>query len=44
LGDCRKAREKLNWVASTQCRELAQIMVDHDLEIARNEATQKSLM
>ena len=43
LGDATKAKEKLGWVAKTSCRELAQIMVDHDMELARNEATQKSL-
>lgn len=42
LGDCTKAKEKLGWEARTSCRELAEIMVDHDLELARNEATQAS--
>jgi GDPmannose 4,6-dehydratase len=37
LGDSSKAREKLGWTAKTGCREFAQLMVDHDLELARNE-------
>jgi GDPmannose 4,6-dehydratase len=43
LGDCTKAKEKLGWVAKTSCKELAELMVDHDLELAKHEATQKSL-
>ena len=43
LGDCSKAKDLLGWTAKTSCKELAEIMVDHDLELARNEATQKSL-
>ncbi|MCH2181439.1 MAG: GDP-mannose 4,6-dehydratase [Mariniblastus sp.] len=43
LGDATKAREQLGWEAKTTCRELAQIMVDHDLELARSESTQASL-
>ena len=43
LGDCTKAKEKLGWVAKTSCKELAELMVDHDLELAKQEATQKSL-
>ena len=43
MGDCTKAREKLGWEASTSCKELAELMVDHDLELARQEATQISL-
>lgn len=43
LGDCSKAKEKLGWVAKTSCKELAELMVDHDLELARDEATKKSL-
>ena len=38
LGDCRKAREKLGWTAKTSCQELAQLMVDHDLKLAQQEA------
>lgn len=42
LGDPSKAQEKLGWVPRVKCRELAQIMVDHDLELARQEAVQLS--
>jgi len=42
LGDCSKAKEKLGWEAKTSCKELAELMVDHDLELARNEAVQAS--
>ena len=43
LGDATKAREMLGWEPTTSCRELAQLMVDHDIELARAEATTKSL-
>ena len=43
LGDCSKAKEKLGWVAKTSCKELAELMVDHDLELARNEVASASL-
>ena len=43
LGDCSKAKDLLGWTAKTSCKELAEIMVDHDLELAKQEATQKSL-
>ena len=39
LGDYSKAREVLGWEPRTSCRELAELMVDHDLELARQEAT-----
>ena len=38
LGDASKAKEKLGWTATTSLEELAQLMVDHDLELARQEA------
>ena len=38
LGDPSKAREKLGWTATTSLEELAQLMVDNDLELARQEA------
>ena len=38
LGDASKAKDKLGWVASTSLEELARLMVDHDLELARQEA------
>ncbi|MEL7498534.1 MAG: GDP-mannose 4,6-dehydratase [Planctomycetota bacterium] len=43
LGDATKAREVLGWTPRTSCRELAEIMVEADLELAQNEATQRSL-
>ena len=43
LGDCTKAKDKLGWVAKTSCKELAELMVDHDLEMAQQEMARKSL-
>lgn len=43
LGDPSKAKQKLGWTAKTSCKELAELMVDHDMELARQEATQSSL-
>ncbi len=43
LGDASKAKRILGWEPKTSCQELAELMVDHDLELAKNEATQKSL-
>jgi GDPmannose 4,6-dehydratase len=43
-GDASKAKQILGWEASTNCRELAELMVDHDLELAREEATHQSLV
>ncbi len=43
LGDYSKAKELLGWEPKVSCKELAEIMVDHDLELAKQEATQKSL-
>ncbi len=37
LGDCSKAKQKLGWVAKTDVRQLAKIMVEHDLELAERE-------
>jgi GDPmannose 4,6-dehydratase len=37
LGDPSKAKEKLGWKAKTDVRELARIMVEHDLELAQRE-------
>ena len=42
LGDCSKAKDKLGWVATTSCRELAELMVDHDMTLARQEAVQNA--
>ncbi len=38
LGDSSKARSVLGWAPRVSCRELAQLMVDHDLELAKQEA------
>ncbi|MEO2019469.1 MAG: GDP-mannose 4,6-dehydratase [Fuerstiella sp.] len=38
LGDPSKASEKLGWTATTSLEELARLMVDNDLELARQEA------
>jgi GDPmannose 4,6-dehydratase len=43
LGDASKAKEKLGWTAKTSCKELAELMIDHDMELAQKEATQQSL-
>ena len=43
-GDYSKAERVLGWTPKTDCQDLAVLMVDHDLELARNEATQKSLV
>ena len=43
LGDCTKAKEKLGWTPKTSCKELAELMIDHDLELAKQEASQKSM-
>jgi len=42
LGDWSKAKKLLGWEPKTSCRDLAELMVDHDLELARNEATRLS--
>ena len=41
-GDPSKAKRELGWVAKTSCKELAELMVDHDLELAREEVTKNS--
>lgn len=38
LGDASKAKEKLGWTATTSLEELAALMVENDLELARREA------
>ena len=38
LGDPSKARDKLGWTATTSLEELAGLMVENDLELARQEA------
>ncbi|MDX2146027.1 MAG: GDP-mannose 4,6-dehydratase [Planctomycetota bacterium] len=39
LGDPAKAKQKLGWVPTTSVEELAKMMVEHDLELARREKT-----
>lgn len=38
LGDASKAKQLLGWVPATSLTELARMMVEHDLELARQEA------
>ncbi len=38
LGDASKANERLGWKATTSLEELARLMVENDLELARREA------
>lgn len=42
LGDASKAKEKLAWVPQTDLKQLARIMVDHDLELAKREKHNES--
>jgi GDPmannose 4,6-dehydratase len=39
LGDCSKAREKLGWKPRVGFQELVKMMVEHDLELAKQEMT-----
>jgi GDPmannose 4,6-dehydratase len=39
LGDPAKAKKKLGWVPTTSVEELAAMMVEHDLELAKREKT-----
>lgn len=41
LGDARKAQEKLGWRPTTSFEELVKMMVEYDLELARQERTLK---
>ena len=43
LGDPSKAKKELGWEAKTSCKELAELMVDHDLELAEQEIAGASL-
>lgn len=38
LGDASKAKQVLGWTPATSLTELSRLMVDHDLELARQEA------
>ncbi len=42
LGDYSKAKNVLGWEPETSCQELAKLMVDHDLELARREASREA--
>lgn len=42
LGDPSKAKSKLGWSPATDVRELARIMVEHDLELAQRELHSRS--
>ena len=42
LGDASKARRELGWEPKVSFKELVRIMVDHDLELARSEASAQS--
>ena len=42
LGDATKAKELLDWTPATDVRELARIMVEHDLELAQRELHNES--
>ena len=42
LGDYSKAKEKLGWQPTTSCQELAELMVNHDLKLAQQEAVKSS--
>ena len=37
LGDPSKAKRVLNWQATTNLEQLAELMVDHDLDLAQRE-------
>jgi GDPmannose 4,6-dehydratase len=39
-GDYAKAKEALGWEPKVKCRELAEIMIDHDIQLARQETAQ----
>ncbi len=42
LGDASKAKQQLNWTPETDVRELARIMVEHDMEQAERELHNKN--
>jgi GDPmannose 4,6-dehydratase len=44
LGDPTKATEKLGWTATTDLKQLATIMTEHDLELAQREAHSKTFV
>lgn len=42
LGDASKARQQLGWKPTLNCRQLAELMVDSDLELAKRESEMQS--
>jgi GDPmannose 4,6-dehydratase len=44
LGNYSKAKSVLGWQPETSCKDLAHLMVDHDLELARNEAARQAMV
>jgi GDPmannose 4,6-dehydratase len=42
LGDASKARRQLGWKPTLNCRQLAELMVDSDLELAKRESELQS--
>ncbi len=43
LGDPSKAKKELGWEAKTSCKELAELMVEHDLSLAQREAAETAV-
>jgi len=43
VGDYSKANRSLGWQPTVSCKQLAELMVDHDLQLARDEATRLSV-
>ncbi|MGZ8932832.1 MAG: GDP-mannose 4,6-dehydratase, partial [Halobacteriota archaeon] len=43
LGDAGKAKRELGWQPKVNFEQLVKLMVDHDLELAKNEAQMKEL-
>lgn len=41
LGDASKAKEVLGWEAETSCKQLAELMVDHDMVLAKAESSKQ---
>lgn len=39
LGDATKAREKLGWIPKVSFKEMVRIMIEHDMQMARDEKT-----
>ena len=37
LGDSSKAKEKMNWKPKTSFNDLVELMVNHDIELAKQE-------